>query len=150
MLWAVLKSYCLLLHPQELNQPPTSIPSPPALPRICPHTPRHILLCHSPLLSPPIPLLHHPPSCRAYWTIHPSSAASPRSSLVCQCGREQDGGADFTVVDRKKMRKGTTERRESNQQALRGTGGNIDRRWLQQASLSFRSHSQSKVLQWPQ
>ena len=41
----------------------------------------------------------------------------------------QDGGADFTVVDRKKMRKGTTERSGSKQQALRGTGANIDYRW---------------------
>ena len=37
--------------------------------------------------------------------------------------------ADFTVVDRKKIRKGTTERHESKQQALRGTGVNIDCRW---------------------
>ena len=41
----------------------------------------------------------------------------------------QDGGADFTVVDRKKMRNGTTERRECKQQALRGTVVNIDCRW---------------------
>ena len=41
----------------------------------------------------------------------------------------QDGGADFTVADRKKMRKGTTERSGSKHQALRGTGVNIDCRW---------------------
>ena len=41
----------------------------------------------------------------------------------------QDGGADFTVIDRKKMRKGTTQRSGSKQQALRGTGVNIDCRW---------------------
>ena len=41
----------------------------------------------------------------------------------------QDEGADFTVVDRKKMRKGITERHESKKQALRGTGVNIDCRW---------------------
>ena len=41
----------------------------------------------------------------------------------------QDGGADFTVVDRKKMRKGTAERSGSKQQALRRTGVNIDCRW---------------------
>ena len=39
------------------------------------------------------------------------------------------GGADFTVGDRKKMRKGITERSGSKQQALRGTGVNIDCRW---------------------
>ena len=33
------------------------------------------------------------------------------------------------VVDRKKMRKGTTERSGSKQQAMRGTGVNIDCRW---------------------
>ena len=32
----------------------------------------------------------------------------------------------FTVVDRKKMRNGNTERHENTQQALRGTGVNID------------------------
>ena len=41
----------------------------------------------------------------------------------------QDGGADFTVVGRKKMRKGITERSGSKQLALRGTGVNIDCRW---------------------
>ena len=41
----------------------------------------------------------------------------------------QDGSADFTVVDMNKMRKGTTERSGSKQQALRGTGVNIDCRW---------------------
>ena len=41
----------------------------------------------------------------------------------------QHGGADFTVVDRKKRRKGTTEMRESKQQALRETKVNIDCRW---------------------
>ena len=41
----------------------------------------------------------------------------------------QDRGVNFTVVDRKKMRKGTTERYTSKQQALRGTGVNIDCRW---------------------
>ena len=41
----------------------------------------------------------------------------------------QDGGANFTVVNRKKMRKGTTEKSGSKQQALRGTGMNIDCRW---------------------
>ena len=38
----------------------------------------------------------------------------------------QDVKADFTVVDRKIMRKGTTERHESKQQALRKRGVNID------------------------
>ena len=41
----------------------------------------------------------------------------------------QDGGAAFLVVDRNKMRKGTTERHEIKQQALSGTGENIDCRW---------------------
>ena len=41
----------------------------------------------------------------------------------------QDGRADFTVVDRKKMRKGTTEMDYSKQKALRLTGVNIDCRW---------------------
>ena len=41
----------------------------------------------------------------------------------------QDGGADFTVVEIKKMRKGTAERHESKQQALRGMGVNFDSRW---------------------
>ena len=41
----------------------------------------------------------------------------------------RDKIADFTVVDRKKIRKGSTERHESKQKVLRGTGVNIDCRW---------------------
>ena len=41
----------------------------------------------------------------------------------------QDGGADFTVVDRKKMRKGIIERHECKQQAMGITGVNIGCRW---------------------
>ena len=48
----------------------------------------------------------------------------PQSALAVQ-----DGGADFTVVDSKKMRMGTTERHESKQQAQREMGENIDCRW---------------------
>ena len=48
----------------------------------------------------------------------------PQSALAVE-----DGGADLTIVDIKKMRKGTTERHESKQQAPRGTGVNIDCRW---------------------
>ena len=62
----------------------------------------------------------------------------------------QNGGADFTVVDRKQMIQGTEERHESKQQALRGTGVKtfiVD--GLNRASLSFGSYFQSNVLQWP-
>ena len=63
--------------------PPTSLPSPPVLPRIYPHTaPPHTAVPTRPSTSQP------PPYCRAYSTIHPSSAASPQP-LVCLCGREQ-------------------------------------------------------------
>ena len=100
--------------------------------------PRLILLC----LCWAYPLLYFtaPPYCMACWTIHPSSATflhSPSFASVVGNRQEQsqytlavqDGGADFTVFDRKKMRKGTTERSGSEQQALRGTWVNIDCRW---------------------
>ena len=113
---------------------------PPSLPSAHTH-PLSILLCHSPLLSPPIPLLQrpphtarptqpptppapHPPAAPLFASVVGSRKEQPQSALF-----EQDGGADFTVVDRNKIRKGTTERRESKQQALRGMGVNIDCRW---------------------
>ena len=68
--------------PQAYPHHPPSITSTPT-------TPHPILLCHSNLLSTPIPLLHRPPYSRANSTIHPSSATSPCSPLVCQCGKEQ-------------------------------------------------------------
>ena len=113
----------------------------PALPRIYQHTPRSILLCHSVLLSPPIPLLHAPPHTAGPTEPStpplPPSTTAPSFASVVGSRQEtsqstlvvQDGGADFTVVDRKKMRKGTTERSGSKLQALRGTGVNIDSRW---------------------
>ena len=69
-----------------------------------------------------------------------STTAPPFIPYVCQCVRGradkpqsapavQNDKADFTVVDRKKKRKVSTERHESKQQAQRGTGVNIDCRW---------------------
>ena len=131
-IWAVLKRYNLLLHPQVLNlhlaasRLPQVYPHhPPSLSSIATH--RHpILLCHSHLLSPPISLLHRPPSYTAM-PIQPSipslppppTAASFASVLESRIEQPQsalavqDGGADFTVVDRKKTRKGSTVRHES-------------------------------------
>ena len=57
-----------------------------------PSTPTHIrpiLHYHSPVVSPPICRLHRLPIQQGYSTIHPSSATSPSSPNVCQCGREQ-------------------------------------------------------------
>ena len=54
------------------------------------------------------------------------------------------------VVDRKKMRKGTTERSGSEQQALRGTGVDIDCRWAPTGITKLWVSLPKHVLQWPQ
>ena len=121
--------------------PPSSLPSPPALPRIYPHThPPHTALPLTPVepthpstpppphtagpsqpFTPPLP---PPPAAPSFASVVGSRHIQPQSALAVQ-----DGQADFTVVDRKKMRKGTTERHESKQQALRGARVNINCRW---------------------
>ena len=53
-----------------------------------------------------------------------SRADQPQSALAVQ-----NEGADFTVVDRKRKRKLSTERHLSKLQAERRTGVNIDCRW---------------------
>ena len=114
--------------------PPSRLPSPPAVPSIYPHTP----LPHTAIPLTPVEPTHPstlPPPHTA-GPIQPSTPPLPRPSAAASftsvLGRVQeqsqsalpvqDGGADFTVVDRKKMRKGTTERHERKQQALRGMG----------------------------
>ena len=150
--------------------PPSSLPSPPALPPIYPHTP----LSHTAVPLTRVEPTHPstPPPLHTAGPIQPSTppllppSAAP-SFLICQCGREQKSattiytscaGADFTAVDRKKMRKekeekkrknvylnykfditmstylssrrkGTTERHKRKQQDLRGMRVNIDCRW---------------------
>ena len=144
-----------LLPRQVLNPPLTASHLPQAYsqhPPFLPFSPTHIspiLVCHPPLLRwtavPTSAVLHRPPlpysvstmHCRAHSTIHPSSTppdVAPTFASVLGSRPEQpqsalavrDEIADFTVVDRKKMRKGSTEAHESKQQALRGTGVNID------------------------
>ena len=120
--------------------PPSSLPSPPSLPPIYPHTP----LPHTAMPLTPVEPTHSPtpPLPHTAGPIQPSTpplpppAAAPSFASVVWSGQVQpqsalavQEGADFKVVDRKKMRKGTTERHESIQQALRGTEVNIDCRW---------------------
>ena len=134
LIWAVLKSSSLLLHPQVLNQLLAASRLPQAYPHHPPSLastltpPRPILLCHSPLLSPPVPLLHGPPHTAGPTQPStpplPPSPTAPSFVSVVRSRQEQsqstlavqDGGADFMVVDRKEMKKGTTERSRSKQQ----------------------------------
>ena len=116
LIWAVLKSYSLLLHPKVLNQPLAASHLPQAYPHHLPSlasTPTHPhpkLLCHSPLLRPPIPL-YSPPSHTAGPTQPstpplPPSIAAPSFASVVRSRQEQpqstlavqDGGADLMVV----------------------------------------------------
>ena len=121
--------------------PPSSLPSPPALPRIYPHNPRlHTAVPLTPA-EPTRPSTSRPPHSAGHTQpstppLPPSPTAPSFASVVGNRQEQsqstlavQDGGADFTVVGRKKMRKGITESSGSKQQALRGTGVNIDCRW---------------------
>ena len=60
------------------------------------------------------------PAAPSFARVVGSRQDQPQSALEVH-----DGTADFTVVDRKKKRKGTTERHENKQQALRKMGVNI-------------------------
>ena len=155
LIWTVLKSYSLMLHPQVLNLSLSHymLTLTARSPSHLPHAPPPILLCHSRLLhcphtagptQPSTPPLPPPPPQPTHLTF---GWQQTRATTICtSCA---GWGADFMVID-KKMRKGTTERRESKQQALRGTDMNIDCRWAPTGITSFGSNSQSKVLQWPQ
>ena len=145
-----------LLPRQVLNPPLTASHLPQAYsqhPPSLPFSPTHIrpiLLCHPPLLrwaqlcplqlcstaplshtlippctagpiQPSTPPLPPPDVAPTFASVLGSRPEQPQSALAVR-----DEIADFTVVDRKKMRKGSTEAHESKQQALRGTGVNID------------------------
>ena len=115
--------------------PPSSLLSPPTLSHIYPHTPPpHTAVPLTPAepirpstsrpTQPSTPLLPPSPTAPSFASVVGSRQEQSQSTLAVQ-----DGGADFTVVDRKKMRKGTRERSGSKQHALRGTGVNIYCRW---------------------
>ena len=142
LIWAVLKCKCSAsslgaqpasdsLLPQAYPYLPSShLPSHTAPPYCCVTHPST-----TPLPNTAIPTVH----CRAHSTIHPYSAASPHSPYVCQCPREQTRATtictscaewdSWFLVNRKKMRKVSTERHESKQNALRGIEVNINYRW---------------------
>ena len=101
--------------------------------------PPHHCSTHQSLYSTAPPAF---PATALYWahSTPPLNYRLPCIPQVCQCVRDradhpqsalsgQNEGAAFTVVDRKKKRKVSTERSESKQQAQRGTGVNIDCRW---------------------
>ena len=67
---------------------------------------------------------HSSPAAPAFASVLGSRPEQPQAELAVK-----DKGADFTVIDRKKMRKGTTEGHEIKQQELRGTEVNIYCRW---------------------
>ena len=120
---------------------PTSLPSPPALPCTYLHTPPPHTAVPLTSAEPTRPSTSLPPHTAGPTQPStpplPPSPTAPSFASVVGSRQEssqfsvavQDGGADFTVVDNKKMRKGITERSESKQQALRGTGVNIGCRW---------------------
>ena len=99
--------------------PPTSLPSPPALPHIYPHTPVPHTAVPLTLAEPTRSSTSRPPHTAgptqpSIPPLLPSHTASSFASVVGSRQEQsqstlamQDGGADFTVVDRKKMRKGT-------------------------------------------
>ena len=123
---------------------PSSLLLPPSLAPIYSNTqPPHTDVLPTPAepthpsTTPPLPYCDTTMHSSAHSTIHLSCAASPRSptfASVFQSRPEQSQSApavqnalaDFTVVDRKKMRKVSTERNESKQKDLIGTGVNID------------------------
>ena len=96
--------YCCPTHPSTPSLLHTAVPLPSAGP-IQPST--------SPL--PPTPAFP------TFASVLRSKADQPQSPVAVK-----NEGADFTVIDRKKNRKVSTERPESKQQAQRGTGVNID------------------------
>ena len=132
LIWAVLKSYSPLLHPRGsicIWQPLAALklslttrlssylPSHTPAPYCCatyPCWPTHSSTPPPPHTARPI---QPSPTAPSFASVVGSGQEQPQSAPAVQ-----NEGADFTVVNRKKMRKGTTERLESKQHALRGTG----------------------------
>ena len=132
LIWALLESYNPLLQPQVLNLHLAASchhpPPPHTALRLTPVEPTHPSTPPSPHTAGPIqpstPPLPPPPTAPSLASVVGSGQVKPKSALAVQ-----DGGVHFTVVNRKKMRNGTTERHESKQKALRVMGVNIDCRW---------------------
>ena len=106
------------LHLPTHPQPHTPVPLTPAEPtRPSSSRPPHTAGPTQPS-TPPLP---PSPTAPSFANVVGSRQEQSQSTLAVP-----DDGADFTVVDRQKIRNGTTERSGSKQQALRGTGVNIN------------------------